>query len=100
MLLKLLPVSLMLTRRRQRLSAGDRKRPPLPHPRYRSHSLATEACCLSRLSKWKKKGANENFELVYRETWEMDLVEINRMVWDPTRNLMSLWRGLMSLCMV
>lgn len=48
-----------------------------------------------RLSEWtltlmtshKKKGANENFELVYRETWETDLVEISGMDWDQKEKL-------------
>lgn len=49
MLLKSLPVSLMLTRRRRRRSLGGSKR---SRPKYPSRSLAAETCCLSLFSEW------------------------------------------------
>lgn len=34
-----------------------------------------------------KTGANENFELVYRRTWEMDLMETSGTDWDQNEKL-------------
>lgn len=106
MLLKSLPVSLMLTGRRRRRSLGGSKR---SRPKYPSRSLAAETCCLSLFSEWtltlmtshkKKEEPMRTFnwftEKAGRRTWSRSV----GLIGIRTRNLMSLWRGLMSLCMV